>query len=84
MTDDPFAIWSGMNPRERVMAVVEIRTKPATVSDIADEADVTQDTAKRELAVLEDQNRVIATTINGTAMYRIDPQELFDVECSVE
>jgi hypothetical protein len=65
--------------RTRVRMVVETLDEPATVTQIADTADVAWGTADSELDHLLAENRVQEHTIEGNTMYAPNPvQLLFD------
>jgi len=72
---DPGAWKASTSGRERVRMVVETLDEPATVSAIADEADVAWATANSELERLLDENQV--GTHDGGAKYGPNPVRQF-------
>jgi len=62
--------------RERVRMVVEILDAPATVTDIADRADVAWGTADSELENLLAENRVQEHTVDGKTKYGPNPVQM--------
>lgn len=78
MTDAARDSWTdSMSGRERVRAVVETLDGPATVSEIADEADVSRTTADDELDRLEADNLARRTLVDGKKGYDLNPSKLF-------
>lgn len=72
---DPEAWKARTSGRERVRMVVETLSEPATVSAIADEADVAWATANSELERLLSENQVEAH--DGGSTYAPNPVRLF-------
>lgn len=62
--------------RDRVQMVVETLDEPATVTQIADEADVAWGTADSELDRLLAENQVREHTIDGNVLYAPNPVQL--------
>jgi hypothetical protein len=78
MVKAPTGSWEDdMTGRERVRAVVEILSGAATVSEIADRAEVSPTTAGDELEQLESDNRVRKTLVNDQKGYELNPTRLF-------
>lgn len=78
MTDAAPGSWTDtMSGRERVRAVVETLDSPASVQDIAEQADVSRATADDELQRLEDDNRVRKTLVDDKKGYELNPIQLF-------
>ena len=72
---DPEAWKERTSGRERVRMVVETLAEPATVSAIADEADVAWATANSELERLLAENQIEA--LDGGSKYAPNPVRLF-------
>lgn len=62
--------------RERVRMVVETLNKPASVTQIAEEADVAWDTANTEVEHLLTENHVRKVTDDGQTRYEPNPVQL--------
>jgi hypothetical protein len=78
MVDEPMTSWTDdLTGRERVRAVVETLDSPATVSEIADQADVSPTTAGDELEQLAADNRVRKTLLEDQRGYEPNPTRLF-------
>ncbi|SDJ55153.1 hypothetical protein SAMN05216226_10517 [Halovenus aranensis] len=78
MTDSPPQPWTDdMSGRERVRAVVETLEGPATVQEIAEQADTSRNTAADELERLERDKWVQETTVDGKQAYDLYPVRLF-------
>lgn len=78
MAKEPTGSWEDdMTGRERVRAVVEILNGAATVSEIADRAEVSPTTAGDELEQLESDNRVRKTLIDDQKGYKLNSTRLF-------
>lgn len=63
--------------RERVQMVVEMLEEPASVTAIADQADVAWGTAKSELERLERENRIQEHQLDGQTRYGPNPVRQF-------
>lgn len=63
--------------RERIRIVVETLAEPASVSEIADQADVAWATADSELERLLAENQVRQHEVNGQMRYDPDPVQQF-------
>lgn len=78
MVSEPTRSWEDeMTGRERVRAVIETLGAPATVSEIADRAEVSPTTASDELAQLESDNRVRTTLVDEQQGYEPNPMRMF-------
>lgn len=78
MTDPDAEAWNdATSGRERVRAVVEILDEPATVSEIAERADVAWATADSELDRLVAENRATERDVDGSRKYAPNPVQLF-------
>lgn len=66
---DPDAWKETTTARERVRHVVDLLDDPATVTEIADAADVAWETADSELERLLEENRVAELTVEGQTKY---------------
>lgn len=76
---DPDTWTDDITGRERVRMVVEVLDEPATVTDIAEEADVAWDTADSELDRMLAANRLTERTDDGRTTYGPDPvRQFFD------
>lgn len=62
--------------RDRVQMVVETLDEPATVTQIADEANVAWGTADSELERLQAENRVREHTVDGNTLFAPNPVQL--------
>lgn len=62
--------------RERVRMVVEILSEPATVSEIADRADVAWGTADSELENLLAEKKAQEHTVDGKTKYGLNPVQM--------
>jgi len=69
---NPEAWEENSTGRERIRMVVELLEEPATVTEIADEADVAWDTADSELERMLAENQVIEYEVNGQTKYGPD------------
>lgn len=78
MTDpDPEAWTETTSGRERVRVVVELLDEPATVSEIAEQADVAWGTADTELDRLVAENQVREHDVDGQTKYAPNPVQQF-------
>lgn len=80
MTDPDWDSWiETTSGRERVRMVVETLDEPATVSEIAEQADVAWGTADSELDRLLAENQVRKHDVDGQTKYGLNPvQQLLD------
>lgn len=69
MEPDPETWEEHTTGRERVRMVVELLEEPATVTEIADEADVAWDTADSELERMMEENLVDDYEVDGQTKY---------------
>jgi len=77
MTEPNVEAWKDeYSGRERVRMVVELLDEPATVSDIADRADVAWGTADSELENLLAEKKVQEYTDDGNTKYGLNPVQM--------
>ena len=76
MKPNPDAWHNHTTARERVRMVVETLDEPASVTRIAEEADVAWDTANAEVEHLLAENQVREVTEEGQTRYEPDPVQL--------
>jgi predicted transcriptional regulator len=77
MTEPNVEAWKEeYSGRERVRMVVEILSEPATISEIADRADVAWGTADSEIENLLAENKVQEHTVNGKTKYGLNPVQM--------
>jgi predicted transcriptional regulator len=83
---DPDAWTAETTGRERVRIVSETLDSPATIADVADQAETSWDTARSELEGLVDQNRVRAVERDGETTYVLDSARQFldEIQALVE
>lgn len=78
MSDPDAEAWKdATSGRERVRAVVEILEEPASVSEIAERADVAWATADSELERLVAENRATERDVDGSRKYAPNPVQQF-------
>lgn len=77
MENQESILWTETTGRERVRMVVEMLSEPATVTAIADSAEVAWGTADSELERMEAENWVLEGEANGNTVYKPNPVKLF-------